>query len=214
VTPFLKVTAVMPFYKTLLLLLLGGFAGTTHSLAQMYIPPIAIPYMVEPHRSVPTYGDMAGSQVLVTLQEVKTQADHYGAQANRYSTGLFVIRLLALLSSLSAAIVLALSNAEWSRRVALLASIVAAALPVTEQIFQVGDMHRSAWRANVEAARLFNDCKSKWELASATIATPDRVKHAQSLITNCRADLAKVVDTAMNTSLKPIQLPNRIVPER
>ena len=141
------------------------------------------------------------------LQEFVTDQQHYAAQANRYSQIVFSLRVIALMSSISAALTLAFLAGERGRKVALGLSIAAAAVPAVDQIFQVSHMYKASWRATVDMSRTYDQCTDIFvKLASL----PGRGSAFSAAIDQCRSAQSKVVDAEMEISLKPLESPTRI----
>ena len=160
--------------------------------------------------STSPYEGNSGRAVIETLEEIKKSAEHYFAQAHSYANAMLALRISAFLFSIAAAVALILNNAEWSRKVALLLSIGAAAVPAADQIFQVSEMHRESWRSAADVSRLFHKCKGDWELSSPKQESDERLASAHILVSACREKLAAFADTELETSSKPLQLPAKI----
>jgi hypothetical protein len=171
----------------------------------------AKPPPIHPGADVPAYSGQAGTLVVNVLREIKVDAEHYAAQVTDYDRATLAMRIVALLASVTAAILLAAANAEWSRRTALVLTIVAASVPAADQIFQVSENDRASWKAAVDSQRLFEDCKESWESTSRDADENDlRMEVANRLVSSCRHNLARIVDTEMEVSLKALQLPAKI----
>jgi hypothetical protein len=170
-------------------------------------PPPFNPQNEQIDVSAPIYAGSAGGVVLKALSEIKTSAEHYNAEAESYDRAILGMRIIAFLCSVFAAVVLALSGAEWARRTALVLSVVLATIPAADQIFQVSEMHRASWRAAVDAARLFEQCKDTWELYAPAIDNNKRESSATDLVAGCRKQLSALIDAGLEVSTKPLQLP-------
>lgn len=141
------------------------------------------------------------------LQEFVSDQQHYAAQARQYDQLLFSLRVVALMSSLGAALTLAFVAAEKGRKVALGLSIAAAAVPAVDQVFQVSHMYKASWRAAVDMPRTYDQCNDTFvKLASL----PGTGSAFSSSIEQCRAAQGNVVVAEMEVSLKPLETPTRI----
>lgn len=157
----------------------------------------------------PPYADQAGKNVLAFLSEAKRHHDHYVSQARRYDKFALAAKVLAFIASIAAAVVLVLTAKEWSRRTAILASVLAAAIPAADQIFKISDTQIASWRATVDVAALYAKCKDSWELdASIGGGTSEsRNRSAKALLDQCRMELGSVIGNELEKTVKPIELP-------
>jgi hypothetical protein len=190
-------TILMPITVTLLLITASSDAAKPNSKY--------------PGWDIPAYSGDSGKLIVDVLLEIKSDAEHYGEQVVDYDRAMLAMRIAALISSVAAAILLAATKVDWSRRAALILTIVAASVPAADQIFQVSDNDRSSWKAAVDSRRLFDDCKRDWESNSKLSDQNDqRIEIATQVSSRCHSDLARIVDTEMETSLKALQLPAKI----
>ena len=141
------------------------------------------------------------------LQEFVSDQQHYAAQARQYDQLLFSLRVIALMSSLGAALTLAFVAAEKGRKVALGLSIAAAAVPAVDQIFQVSNMYKASWRAAIDMSKTYDQCSDTFVKLASLPGTGSAFSYS---IEQCRAARGKVVDAEMEVSLKPLETPARI----
>lgn len=191
-------------------LVIGFFLLVLSMLAMAGLPPRPQADTTRIKSASPVYMGETGIVVLKVLSEIKDHSEHYNSQAHNYEQAVLGMRIAALVCSVLAAAVLALSGTEWSRRTALLFSIISAALPAVDQTFHVSDMHRASWRAAVDVTRLFNECRDKWELIAAELPDDKRQSVAEPIVSRCRGKLEAIVDAEMDTSMKPLQLPIKV----
>ena len=195
---------VFAFFAIAIALVMAGSHLDTFALKARPISPVS------PDGTAAAYSGPSGAAVGSLLSDLRGQFEHYDDQAKDYDNALLALRVTVLLCSVAAAFVLAISSGEWSRRTALVLSVLAAAVPATDQIFQVSDLQRVSWRTAVDVSRLYATCKDAWETASLPETPGERLAIARSLATTCRSGLTQIVDKEMDVSLKPLQLPGKI----
>jgi hypothetical protein len=154
--------------------------------------------------------EKANTTMLSVLAEMKSQFEHYDAQAKAYERAVLVMRVTVLLCSIGAATALALNSADWARKTALVLSILAAAVPAADQIFQISAIDRISWRTAVDVSRLFSTCRDSWENGASAAPTDSSAKAVRALVTSCRSELNVLVDKEMDVSLKPLELLTKI----
>ena len=155
----------------------------------------------------------ANAALTAMLLDVKSQFEHYDAQAKTYDRILLVMKIAVLLCSIGAAAALALSATDFARKAALILSILAAAIPAADQIFQIAAIQRISWRTSVDISRLFISCRDSLESDSESVAAEARGKSVWATVAKCRAGLDSLVDKEMDVSLKTLELPTKIEPK-
>ena len=166
------------------------------------------PALEMPDSSDNRYSDATGQTVLAELAELRRNAIHYENQAQRYDEALLVLRLTALGSSFLAACVLALTEAKWGRKAALVLSIVATSVPVIDQVFAVNEMRQGSWRSVHLLVTGFDSLRSAWEVSvHSRMQTPN---DARELVEEAKNQLNKAVEEEMEISLKPTSLQLRL----
>jgi hypothetical protein len=153
------------------------------------------------------YKGEAGISALNSLKEIQDHYEHYLKQAKYYDSVMLAIKIAISLFGLVSAIILALSKAEWSRKTALVLSILVATIPATDQIFQVNELRQVSWRTAVNISRLYSECKGRWETNSYQVPVKERLSAAHILFPRCKVTLDKYVDKEMEISLKPLEVP-------
>lgn len=151
------------------------------------------------------------AMAVASLQaDIRQQFEHYASHAKTYDTLLLLLRLTVFSCSLGAAVALVFGSSERAKRTALILSILGAAVPTADQIFQVSSMNRSSWRTSIDLYRLHVRCKSAIEasMLSAQAATP--AASILGIVDWCRAEFDKIIDTDMEISLKPSELNTKI----
>jgi hypothetical protein len=164
------------------------------------------PVLSPAQRSGEAYQGEAGATAISSLKEIQTQYDHYLKQARQYEASMLALKIAISLFGLSSAIVLALSKADWSRKTALVLSILVASIPAADHIFQVSEMRQVSWRTAVDLSRLYSQCKDTWEEYAYSTPLEERLLAAQELSKNCKGALAKSVDNELEVSLKPLEV--------
>ena len=148
---------------------------------------------------------------VASLQDdVRQQFEHYASQAKTYDTLLLLLRLTAFACSLGAAIALVFGSSERAKRTALILSILGAAVPAADQIFQVSSMNRSSWRTTIDLSRLHVRCKTAIDASMLIAQSSAPATSILDIVNSCRADFNKIIDMDMEVSLKPSELNTKI----
>ena len=150
------------------------------------------------------YSGAPGAKAASTLTEIQLQFDHYSTQARQYELATLVLRCLVAVLGFASAVVLALSKAEWSRKTALVLSILIGSVPATDQIFQISEMRQVSWKTAVDLSRLYSQCRDTWELYASNVPLDDRLPVAERIFDGCRDSLAETVNSEMGVSLQPL----------
>jgi hypothetical protein len=166
-------------------------------------------FISEPDPKRPLYEDDAGRTILGLLDEISKNYTHFRAQAEKYDLIVRFLQVVAFLSALCSAIVLVLSDKDWSRRSAIIASLLAASIPAGDQVFHTTQIQMASWKAALSLSRLHAECKDRWELPPETATQSDqrRTQTAQSLVTECRKRLSEIHDKEIDVWVNPLVVP-------
>jgi hypothetical protein len=135
------------------------------------------------------------------LSDIATQYDQYRADAKTYHSAVFLMRCVGFLSSVLAAICLAFGTSDMARKTALVLSVVAAAVPAADQVFQVTANHSSSLRTAVDLGRLYLRCGGELDSANS------------ESVESCRKTFNQLIDADIEVSLRqgtfnpPLQVP-------
>ena len=148
---------------------------------------------------------------VASLQDdVRQQFEHYASQAKTYDYLLLLLRLTAFACSLGAAVALVFGSSERAKRTALILSILGAAVPAADQIFQVSSMNRSSWRTTIDLSRLHVRCKTAIDASMLVVQSSAQATSILEIVNSCRSDFNKIIDTDMEVSLKPSERNTKI----
>jgi hypothetical protein len=159
--------------------------------------------LIAPQSSEQLEGESRADQLYRgSFTEISLHYEHYRQQAFRYQWIDRIARLLILIASTTAALILAMTESKRARRVAIVLSMVVATTQAADQQFNLSKMREVSWRTAADLNRLLSELREEWVFTDAAGGDPDE---ALRMVRQYRERFNAAVEREMNVSLAPIQ---------